>query len=551
MLQRAIDSDLLARLAVLERELEDERAQRRDLEKRLQESQALFNSFMRHLPALAFIKHRDGRYLYLNEACQTIYHQDPAQRLGKTDHELWPEAVADEIAANDQAVLQQGQVLNCVERVQIGNETLYHQVSKFPIHKDGEAALLAGFAFDITDRVRAEDERANLQAQLIQAQKMEAIGTLAGGIAHDFNNILSAVMGHVEIAQLDLAAEHPIRQHLDQVLKATHRAKDLVRQILTFSRKSEVNKKPLRLKAVIEEAMKLLRASLPATIDIQTTLDTEQDIILADQTQIHQVIMNLCANAAHAMAESGGILHIGLLPLDLDAAAARRYHSLAPGRYVALRVVDTGLGMTANVRERIFDPFFTTKAPGQGTGMGLAVVHGIVRSHGGGIAVDSEPGKGTAFEILFPRMNGDVLAETHALLAPLRGSERILFVDDEDFLVDVGKQMLERLGYQVETKSNPLDAIETFASRPDRYDLVVTDLTMPNLAGDALARRLQSIRPDIPIILCTGYSERINEEKAAALGIHALMMKPLSMDELSRTIRRILDTPRQAVAQAC
>jgi signal transduction histidine kinase/ActR/RegA family two-component response regulator len=402
-----------------------------------------------------------------------------------------------------------------------------------------------------TDRIRAEDERTRLQAQLIQAQKMEAIGTLAGGIAHDFNNILSAVMGHVEIAQLDLDSQHPVHQHLDQVLKATHRAKDLVRQILTFSRKSEVNKKPLRLKGVIQEALKLLRASLPATIDIRTQLNTDQDIILADQTQIHQVIMNLCANSAYAMSENGGILEISLVPRDLDAKPARQHFGLEAGRYVALRVSDTGLGMTGSVRERIFDPFFTTKDLGQGTGMGLAVVHGIVKSHGGAIAVNSEPGKGTMFEILFPRINGGALTEPCALLSPLRGSERILFVDDEVLLADLGQQMLERLGYRVETTSNPLDALEAFRSQPDLFDLVVTDMTMPKLAGDVLTRRLRSIRPDIPIILCTGYSERINEEKAAALGINALMLKPLSIDELTRTIRRILDTPAQLMARAC
>jgi PAS domain S-box-containing protein len=544
-------NDLMARLESCSQELREQIEERRDVEKQLQDSQALFNSFMGHLPALAFIKDREGRYLYLNEACQAMFNEEPAQRIGKTDEQLWPEAVAAEMRASDGMVLKSGQVQNAIERVQMGDETLYHQVTKFPIYKDGAPVMLGGIAFDITDRVRAEDERTSLQAQLIQAQKMEAIGTLAGGIAHDFNNILSAVMGHVEIAQLDLASDHPIHQHLSQVLKATHRAKDLVRQILTFSRKSEVNKKPLRLTSVIQEALKLLRASLPATIEIQTDLTTDQDIILADQTQIHQVIMNLCANSAFAMAENGGVLEIGLIPMDLNAKTVRKHFNLAPGRYIALKVSDTGTGMTANVRERIFDPFFTTKDLGQGTGMGLAVVHGIVKNHGGGIAVESEPGKGTQFEILFPRMNGEVLTEKHPILAPLGGSERILFIDDEQFLIDVAKQMLERLGYQVQAESNPLKAIEAFSSRPDHYDLVITDMTMPHLPGDSLARRLQTIRPDIPIILCTGYSERINDEKAAALGIHALMEKPLSIDELSRTIRKILDAPRQMVARAC
>ena len=379
-----------------------------------------------------------------------------------------------------------------------------------------------------------------LEKRLAQAQKMEAIGTLAGGIAHDFNNILSAVLGYTELSLIDIPQDAAVRKNLKQVLKAGGRAKELVQQILTYSRQREREMQPVKINLIVNEALKLLRASLPSTIQINNSIKSNL-AVMSDPTNIHQVIMNLCTNAGHAMQENGGLLEVSLTDVDIDADFAKHHPGLNPGKFVRLTVSDTGHGMSPEVIERIFDPFFSTKKQGEGTGMGLSVVHGIVKSHGGTLTVDSTPGQGSVFKAFFPAIESEWVSDNEPADLMVTGSERILFVDDEAFQADIAEQMLSRLGYRLTTRTSSVEALELFMQSPEKFDLVITDMTMPHMPGDVLARELISIRPDIPIIVCTGYSDRIDTDIANDIGIRELVMKPVVMKEIAQSIRRVLD----------
>jgi len=394
---------------------------------------------------------------------------------------------------------------------------------------------------DVTERKKAQIEKEKLEIQLQQAQKMESIGTLAGGVAHDFNNILSPIMIHSEMAMAELAHDHHIQHNLKQIFQAGERARDLVKQILTFSRMRQKERTPLRLGLIVKENIKFLRASLPSTIEISENIIAESDTVLSNPTQINQILMNLSSNAAHAMREKGGKLEISLIDEYLDSEGASRFHELPPGSYIRLTVGDTGQGMDIETMKRIFDPYYTTKAPGEGTGMGLAVVHGIVRSYGGDITVESELGEETTFHVLLPRIEADALSSTEQKVEIPNGSERVLFVDDEKAAVDAIQPMLENLGYKVTARTSSIEALEAFRSKPHAFDLVITDQTMPNMPGKDLAKELMSIRLDIPIILCTGFSEQIDERRAKEMGISAFVMKPIVMREMANTIREVLD----------
>jgi nitrogen-specific signal transduction histidine kinase len=394
---------------------------------------------------------------------------------------------------------------------------------------------------DLTERNRAEEEKAELEARLQQAQKMEAIGTLAGGIAHDFNNILTAILGYTEIAISELPQGSGTRDSLEEVFKASLRAIDLVKQILVFSRKSEIQLFPIRIHLIIKEALKLLRASLPATIEMNQNIRASGKV-LADITHIHQIMMNLCTNASHAMSENGGVLSVSLTQVNLPDETSRPIN-LPPGPYLKLTVSDTGCGMAPDVCSRIFEPYYTTKGIDKGTGLGLAVVHGIVESHGGLITVESTPGKGSRFHVYLPEiMDSGLDTETiQAVLPDAMGTERILFVDDEMTIVGMGKKMLEKLGYEVAGSTSGEEALKLFKAAPDQFDLVITDMTMPHMTGDQLSRKFIEIRPDIPIILCSGFSENMTEEAAKEIGIREFISKPMSRQVLSKTIRNVLD----------
>jgi len=394
-------------------------------------------------------------------------------------------------------------------------------------------------ATDITKLKALEKERLKSEAYLRQAQKMEAIGTLAGGIAHDFNNILSAIMGYTELSMMDLSKESDANYNLKEIYKASQRAKDVVKQILTFSRQSDQDRKPLKVDPIVKESVKMLKASLPSTIQIEQYIDPAAGIIEADVTEIHQILMNLCTNAYHAMSETGGLLKVKVENADLNAEMAGHLEITA-GNYLTITVSDTGHGMTPELRERIFEPYFTTKEKDKGTGMGLAVVHGILKSYGGSVAVDSKPGKGTEFTVYIPTGPKEVKPEFEATPILPNGNERILFVDDERALAEIGKKALERLGYRVETRTSSMEAFKLFRKSSDKFDLIITDMTMPDMTGDQLAREVMKIRADIPIIICSGYSDELTEKRARQIGISAFLIKPLVFQELAVTIRDVL-----------
>jgi two-component system, cell cycle sensor histidine kinase and response regulator CckA len=409
------------------------------------------------------------------------------------------------------------------------------------VDSDG-SILWHGFIMDITERKEVEAQQEQLGAQLRRAQKMEALGTLAGGIAHDFNNILGIIFGYTEIARMDPGDVKHVGESLDQIFKASLRAKDLVQQILAFSRQGEQKLRPVQVGLIVKEALKMLRASLPATIDVKYEV-TAISTVLADPTQIHQVLMNLCTNAAHAMQDEGGVLDVRLRDVRLEQESIPLHLELQPGPHVELTIKDTGHGIERKLLDRIFDPFFTTKARGVGTGLGLSVVHGIVKRHGGAIAVESLPGEGTTFQVFFPAIEGGADTPAPKLDSLPGGRERILVVDDEPLLATAMKAMLERLGYRVEYRTEGIDALEAIRHQLDDnpFDLVITDMTMPRLSGTDLARELQQAQPGLPVILCTGFSEKVDAERARTAGCQGFLMKPVALNDLAPLVRKILD----------
>ena len=406
--------------------------------------------------------------------------------------------------------------------------------------ENGRPIKMIGSHIDITERKLADEEKMNLQNKLAQAQKMESIGNLAGGIAHDFNNILSSIIGFTELALDDVAIGTPLEDNLQEVYTAGKRARDLVRQILAFARQSDEKLKPIRVDIIAYEVIKLLRSSIPATVEIRESIES-QSTIMGNTTQIHQLFMNLCTNAGYSMEDEGGILEISLKDIVVDKDVYNKKLDLKYGKYIELSVSDTGTGIPSEILDSIFDPYFTTKGLGEGTGMGLAMVHSIVESYGGKITVESKIEEGTTFTIYLP-----IIRERQAVQACVTeqlptGKERILFVDDEASITKMGSQVLERLGYAVTTRTSSVETIELFRTRPNDFDLVITDMTMPNLTGDKLAIELIKIRPDIPVVLCTGYSKKISDEIASEIGIKAFAYKPIAKADLAKTVRKVLD----------
>ncbi len=400
-----------------------------------------------------------------------------------------------------------------------------------------ERNLIEGIAKNLSDAI----ELKRTEKQLVQSQKMEAIGTLAGGIAHDFNNILAVILGYAEMARDDSQPDTTVAKDLDKVLEGGNRAKDLVQQILTFSRQSELEKIPLQPASVVKKTIKLLRPSLPTTIEINQDITSATGLILADPTQLHQILMNLCTNAFHAMEETGGNLGISLKEVTLSTADLVHEPNVEAGTFVQLSISDSGPGIPLEIKKDIFNPYFTTKETGKGTGMGLSIVHGIVKSYGGFISLYSEPGEGTAFHVFIPVIEKELPPDIKDVGPIPVGRDRILFIDDEEILAELGKSMLERLGYHVTVRNNSIEALEIFQNQPDLFDLIITDQTMPGMTGVDIARKMMQIRPDIPVILCTGYSTIISEEKAKSIGIKEFALKPLSKKGIAVLIRKVLD----------
>ncbi len=527
-----------ADLARANEELKRQIAGRRQAEQRQTQAEQEWVKTFDAIGDIITIQDPGMRIIRVNRAASRILGEPPAKLVGRYCYEVFRGEETPCPDCPEQLSLRDGQT----HMAEITNRRLglTFLVSAAPIlDKQGRCTAITHFAKDITEQKR-------MAAQLQQAQKMQAIGTLAGGIAHDFNNILGAVLGYTDLALLDIPEENrSLRERLQAVLQAGMRAKGLVSQILAFSRQSETHRDPLEIGPIVKEALKLLRASLPATIEIRQEISRTPLTIVADPVQIHQVLMNLCANAFHAMQEQGGVLTVRLEEVAVDAKLAEGHPDLVPGPYVRLTVRDTGHGIESGVMARIFEPFFTTKEVGSGTGMGLAVVHGIVKEHGGAIVATSEVGQGTALEIYFPRYEVVRTAAVAAEKKPLpHGSERILLVDDEPMLAQLGAEILEQLGYTVTAFTSSVEALAAVKERMAEIDLVITDLTMPRLTGLELAKRLRQLRPDLPVLLYTGYSEAAVEEAAREIGIGRCLRKPLELCELALAVRALLDQQR-------
>jgi len=510
----------------------------------LRESEAKYRHLVNHAPAGIYeVNFVDGKFVSVNDVI--------CEYTGYTRQELLAMRALDILTDDSQKrfsermdkVFRGREVPPSAEfdiRAKTGRQFCVLINSKIIYAADGKPTGAMVVAHDITERKRAEEEKKNLEYQLQQAQKMEAVGTLAGGIAHDFNNILSVIIGYTELILMNGKVDADVRQNMKEIFNASKHARDMVKQILAFSRQSKQERKPIQVAHIVKEAIKMLRASLPSTISIEQHIEKDTAVIEADPTQIHQVLMNLCTDAANAINEKDGILRIRLQNVEFDQAAAVEIPDLKAGSYLKLTVEDSGEGIPPELRQQIFNPYFTTKEKGKGTGLGLAVVQGIVKSYSGAVTVESDEGKGAAFHIYLPALKRRLIAEEE-LAKPLpMGYESILMVDDEQPLVEIGKQMLERLGYSVVTRTSSIEALELFKANPHRFDLVITDIVMPNMSGDKLAEKMMDIRADIPVILCTGYSEKFTRQEAADMGIRSFLMKPLVMKDLADTVRQAL-----------
>ena len=507
----------------------------------LSESEQKYRELVELLPEVVFETDVNGVFSYANRrALETFGYTIEELRTGICMRDVVAPGDYVKIAENAARILG-GEVRDgdkYVLRTKDGSEfPAFIRAAR--IVKDGITVGLRGIVVDLTQSRKAEEEKLRLEEEVRQAQKMEAIGTLAGGIAHDFNNILAAIIGFTEMAIDDTPEGNLLRPKLDRVLSASLRGRDLVKQILTFSRKAEQKQQQIALTPLVKEALRFLRASLPAAIEIQFDSSGTTDLVLADPTQIEQVLMNLGTNAAYAMGEKGGLLEIHMSDTCFSSSEVPD-PEMQPGAYVKLSVRDTGCGIEKPILARIFDPFFTTKKQGEGTGLGLSVVHGIVKAHRGAITVSSEPGKGSTFAVYLPKAAAPVVQENAGITTIKTGHERILLVDDEKDITDAEGATLQGLGYQVTTMGDSAEALRAFSETPDLFDLVVTDQNMPRLTGLDLAKQLLSIRPDVPVILCTGYSDIIPLHKAQA-GIRSYITKPLTKRELATAIRRVLD----------
>ncbi len=515
---------------------------RKRAEEALEESRNYLDEIINSFGDPMFVKDRQHRWVLVNNAMCTLMGRSRSELLGKTDYDYFPEEEADVFQETDERVLTTG-LENINEEsftdAQGGKHTILTKKNLYT-YKNGEP-FIVGIIRDITEQKRAAEERIRLEARLTQSQKIEAIGTLAGGIAHDFNNILQPMLGYSEMLRLHLPPDSPQQRYVDRLYTAGLRAKELVNQILAFSRRSEHKIIPIRMQTILKEVFKLCRSTIPSTIAIKKDIQDDCATVLLDPSQLHQIAMNLIINAYHAVEQSGGYISIRLQETVLEKQDVANT-SLSPGRYALFSVADTGCGIDPAIRDKIFDPYFTTKAQGKGTGLGLAVVYGIVKDRNGDITIDSEVGKGTTVNVYLPLTTESV---EKVVLGTMEnypaGSEHILLVDDEEMIIEIATLILESLGYQVTSRLSSVEAVELFRTNHEAYDLVITDLTMPQMSGEQLAREMIAINPEIPIIICSGYSEMMGRERAAALGVKELLMKPITIAEMSQKVRKVLD----------
>lgn len=540
---RKLNSQVGERTAHLLREV----AERKRAEKNLKASEGFLQTIVDNIPHMICVKDaNDLRFVSLNVAGEELLGIAHQEVIGKNDYDLCSREDADLFTAKDREVLS-GECLmdipeEAVETREQGIRLLH--TKKIPIFgEDGRATFLLGISEDITEKKRIAEETKLLTARLRQAQKMESIGTLAGGIAHDFNNILTAICGYAELTEVEVAELPTARKYIAEVLLGADRARELVKQILAFSRKGERDLRPLSLPQILEETHTLLRASLPSTIEITQEIDPHCESIRADPTEIHQVIMNLCTNAYHAMRETGGLLAISVQPFEVDAKSFPDGScQLKLGPYLELSISDSGKGMAAETLGRIFEPYYTTKEKGEGTGLGLAVAHGIINSLHGDIRVQSVLGEGTTFSLYLPTVAPQI-EEVTSKDEPvvLRGGrERVLIVDDDVVIVEMLRQMLTSLGYRVSSYSDSVACLAAFQAHPADFDVLISDITMPRMAGDQLVEEVLKIRPELAVILCTGFSDRMDEYKAREMGVGVYLLKPVGRKELAKALHRVL-----------
>ncbi len=517
-----------------------------------------------NLPNFMWVKDLERKFIFVNKACyeEMLFAENSSEPIGKT-HEYFinrekkshPElseyhTFGDTCFDSDKTILKTKKPQRFEEAGTIRGKKFYFTVYKAPFFDDnGNMIGIIGNVRDITKEKKMEKEKIEMQARLHQAQKMEAIGTLAGGIAHDFNNILSPIMGSTELLLMDIPEDSPFRENLDRIYTGAIRARDLVKQILTFARQNKTDQLILmKVQPVLKEALKFIRSAIPATINIKQDIRTDCGAIKADPTQIYQVIINLATNAYHAMEDTGGELKVIFEEIELKSSDMINFDmdfDIKPGRYALLTVADTGVGMDNELIKKIFTPFFTTKEKGKGTGIGLSIVYGIVKSAGGAVRVTSCIDKGTEFNVFFPIVENPSEKQNFQNQKQKQiqgGTEHILLVDDEENIIKMEKKMLENfLGYKVTSYTSSLEALEVFRTTPDKFDLIITDMAMPDMSGDKLSAELIKIRPDIPILICTGFNETISKDKMASLGISDFLLKPVLMKDFAGKIRVILD----------
>ena len=533
---------VVTRIVGVSRDVSDQKRAARALS----ESQEMFAKAFRHGPyAMLIVRLTDGVYVDVNAAFEELFECERAQVVGQPSAALQVWTNMDERRRMVETLRKGGGLRDFAANLRtFKGEQRDVLISGDEVSLGGEAHLI-GTVRDVTKTLATERTNAELEAQLRQAQKLEALGTLAGGIAHDFNNILGAMVAFIDLIRIDVNDRMSVLEHVAELKSASHRARDLVQQILTFSRTQKPSRSVTKVDHAVRDALKLLRSSLPSSVVMKSSFDEQAPLVLADPSQVHQVMMNLGTNAAFAMRERGGELALHVDLADVDEALCRRRPDLRPGRYARISVTDTGDGMDEATLKRIFEPFFTTKKQGEGTGLGLAVVHGIVRDHDGAIAVESRPGVGTRVEVYLPEHIGEPSAAQVGPAALPRGrGERILVVDDEEALCVSLTALLKRLGYQVVAKSQPQAALELFAQEPDGFALVMTDLTMPGMTGLSLAQHMLAINPKARVLLMSGFSGTWTPASVRTLGLVDMLVKPLSAAALAEGVARAISEPR-------
>jgi len=504
-------------------------------EKKLRHSESKYRTLVENLPQRLFLKDKNSVFVSCSNNLAKDLDITAEQIVGKTDFDYFPKEDAEHYQQDDQRIMKSGVTEEIEETMIIKGKKRVIQTVKTPVlDENGDVEGILSIFLDVTKQKQLEEN-------YYQSQKMESIGRLAGGIAHDFNNFLYMIIGNAELVLNSIEKDNPDYRNLEEILKAALKAAGVVKQLLNFSRKTCQELKPLGIVAVVEDAIIFLRNTIPSSIRINQKFPEKEVTVMGDATQINQILMNICMNAYQEMEKTGGIIDITAEKIILNKGVLTNSSNLNEGSHFKITIRDNGPGISSDIIDQIFDPYFTTKEIGKGSGLGLSIVHGLVKDHNGFINVESEINQGSTFTILFPVVEQE--AETQILIQENfpKGTERILFIDDEKSVLYMGKKILKKLGYEVEAKNKPIEALELFKLTPEKFDIVITDMTMPEMNGVEVSKKIMSIRPDVPVVICTGHSPLIDEDSAMNYGVTKLVMKPISMQEIAKTIRDVLD----------